>query len=203
MHNVDDLILNIEETFKECDPRLVRNYRQEFSNYPVSKLEKVWEAIQENHNFAKAPEVGNIFKYMNMVGITRTKEGGNFYNRCTEIKTDGFGNNHECGTKYSIKSKFCPACNMNRTIKNPLFNSYEIVKTETMPRDLHELKELCATCNLYQKTKLVRGSKCSAWGTHDNYKKTGLKCNDCPCFDCCNEKPLKGYEHEKLKIKKV
>lgn len=212
--NCSDLLLNIRETYKDCDDRLEKNYRKEFEAYSSTKLEQVWSVIEENHNFAKAPELGNIFKYMNMLGVARTKDGGTFYKRCTElvISRDQYGDEEkdadgeiimiECGCKYSTKSKFCPVCNQERSISNPLMNSYEVVKCNSLPKDLRVLNELCGTCKLYQKNSLVRGSKCSAWNSHDEYKKSNKNCKDCPCYDCCNEKPMNGIQNATMKINK-
>ena len=193
--NIGDLIMNIRETYKECDKRLERNYRLEFDNYSSGKLEKIWEVIQEHHNFAKAPELGNIFKYMNITGVGRTKDLGDYYNRCTQKDKNGV----ECGTKYSLRSKMCPVCNATSDAHKPIMNSIEIVKATTMPHDLFILKDYCGTCKKYQMNRHIRGAKCSAWGSHDDYKKTSMKCDGCPCYDCCNEKPKKGFKIPEIK----
>lgn len=223
--NSNDLILNIGEAYKDCDDRLVKLYRKEFDNYPSSKLEKVWDVIQENHSFARAPELGSIFKYMFTIGLSRTKQQDIFHNRCTQmikakdkdgkliLDADKDAIMIECNTKYSTKSKFCPKCNSKSRIEEelqkkyekdkPIFNSYEVVKCNTLPNDLRILNELCATCSKFQDTYLVRGSKCNAWNSHDDYKKTGKKCDDCPCFKCCNEKPMNGIQHATMRIKRI
>ena len=92
---------------------------------------------------------------------------------------------------------------MKRRINNPIVNTIEVVKCNSLPRDLRVLNELCAVCSKYQKSSLVQGSKCSAWNTHDEYKKSGKKCEDCCCRKCCNEKPLNFCERETIKIKRV
>jgi hypothetical protein len=187
--------MNIRETYKECDTRLEKNYKQEFETYPPSKLDKIWDVIQENHNFAKAPELGNIFKYMVLTGLGRVRESGDFYNRCTEKDSHGV----ECGTKYSLRAKLCPNCNRGRNSTNLLINTIEIVKTVNMPNDLIILKDVCAICPKYKISRQVKGAKCPAWGTHDEYKKIGLNCKDCCCNVCCNRKPVKGFDLPKSK----
>jgi hypothetical protein len=152
---------------------------------------------------------------MNLLGIARTKDAGTFYHRCTQLieSKDQYNNVEkdvdgdiimiECNTKYSTKSKFCPKCNMTRRINNPLVNTIEVVKCNSLPNDLRVLNELCSVCSKYQKLSLVQGSKCSAWNTHDEYKKSGKNCKECCCFKCCNEKPLNYCQRETIKIKRV
>jgi hypothetical protein len=212
--NVNDLILNIDEAYIQCDDRLRKSYSQEFEEYSPSKLEKVWEVIQEHHTFAKAPELGNIFKYMNLVGVGRTKESGTYYNRCTELKPElDYGNNHmkdsegdlmyvQCGTKYSLNSKFCPTCNLKANISKPVMNSRIVVKCDPLPSDLKILNELCATCNVYQKNPYVKGSKCTAWNCHDDFRKANKDCKGCSCVDCCNEKPMNGIQKATMDLLK-
>ena len=208
--NCRELMVNIRETYKDSDDRLEKAYLGEFgNNYSSSKLDKIWDCIQENHIFAKAPELGNIFKYMAMLGIPRTKDQGTFYNRCTELKLtgekddDGDDITIECGTKYSLRSKFCPVCNIAATIAKPVINTLEIMKCNVLPNDLKVLNELCGTCSKYHTSSQVRGARCNAWGSHDDYRKSNKNCAECCCFDCCNEKPMKAYQRDALKIKRV
>lgn len=190
----NDFVMNIRETYKDCDDRLEKNYKQEFETYSPTKLDKIWDVIQENHNFAKAPELGNIFKYMNLVGVARIRPQGTHYNRCTEVRKDADGIDYVCSTKYSMRAKLCPSCNKLRNIDNLLVNSIEIVKCEKMPDDLIELQEVCAICPIYKRSKTAKGIRCDAWGTHDYYKKIGKDCKNCKCYACCNAKPSKAAD---------
>jgi hypothetical protein len=220
--NSSEIIINIRENYKDCDERLEKLYRKEFDSYSPTKLKEVWETIQENHSYAKAPELGNIFKYMFMVGIARTKETGLFYHRCTRLikKLDRYDNPEkdvdddpiyeECNTKYSTKSKFCPVCNSNSLFKDrekykkdsPVFNTIEVTKCNKLPSDIRVLNEMCSVCIKYHKNEMIQGSKCNAWGTHDKYKQANKNCKDCDCYDCCQEIAMNGHQKATFNINK-
>ena len=189
--NVNDFIINIREyfNFPKDDTKLEDIYKREFGFYSPDKLQKVWHAVRRHHKSNFAPSLGNILDYMDKSDVKEQRAGKSQrqYYRCTEQKGDDI-----CGTKYSMDSKLCPKCNENSTKDNFTMNSVELVYCDEYPRDLIELKEICAICPYYQQKRLIRGSKCVAWGTHDSFKKIGLKCDDCPCFKCCNAKPSKA-----------
>lgn len=208
--NINDLITYIGDEYTGIDDRLERNYKREFTDtYSSSKLEKIWECIQENHTHSKPPELGQIFKYMALMGIARSKDNGIFYNRCTQqVQELDYGKKplfddqgnpvmKDCNTKYSLRSKFCPTCNYNRLLgseEGHISNTKEVVKCNKLPRDIFVVNELCSVCSVYHKDPTARGSKCSAWGSHDEYKKSSKNCKDCKCFTCCNDKPMNSYQ---------
>lgn len=176
--------------FPKEDNKLESVYKREFGFYSPDKLLKVWNSIRRYHKSNFAPSLGNILDCMDKSDVKEQSTGKEFksYYRCTEIKEGG----EECSTKYSIQSKLCPTCNVGRTKSNLLMNSIELVKCDTIPNDVLMLKEICAICPKYQGKRNIRGSKCDGWGTHDSFKKIGLKCDGCPCFKCCNAKPSKA-----------
>jgi len=176
MFSINDLILNIGDSYKEFDDRLIKLYKQEFEMYSDAKLEKVWETIQENHGYAKAPELGNIFKYMNLVGISRTRQTGDFYKECTT-----------CKCHYSIKSRVCPKCNKHLEEDDVFANDVLIIKSKSLPDDFILCQENCSVCPPYKANKPMRGSTCNAWGSLDPYKKIGKGCDKCACRSCCEE----------------
>lgn len=176
----NDLIIEIGATYGSLDERLQRNYRKEFEPYSPAKLERVWEAIQENHYTGKPPEVWQVFKYMNLVGISRFKPQGNSYLECLT-----------CGTFYSVNSHLCPKCNKNLPVGKYHHNEVKVHITEKFPDNFIFVRPACSICPIYRrKVSTPNGIKCESWGTDDN--KSGLGCDSCKCFDCCIDRGEKN-----------
>jgi len=212
---IADFILNLQDRYKMPTEtaelqKITDIIKQDFGFYSESKLEKVWYAVKRYHGSNFAPNYSAIATCMDKAGIGESQNGNDskFYNLCTELKLtgekdiDGDDITIECGTKYSLRSKFCPVCNIAATIATPIMNTLKVIKCNVLPGDLRVLNELCGTCSKYHKSSQVRGARCDAWNSHDDYRKSNKNCSECCCFDCCNEKPMNGAQHASLKIVK-
>lgn len=195
MFSIVDFVVNIRESYKECTDRLEANYKREFENYPQRQLEKIWNAIEENHQQSKAPEMGHIFKYMNIAGVGRVKDSGLFWNKC-----------NKCGCEYSLRARLCPDC--NRASEEPVYTQVTLIKGEKYKSNHITCRETCPICPVFKNNRMARGVKCQYWNTEDRYLGN---CDGCPCKLCCNEKPSRDLSHEvgtlmeyvKTKINKV
>ena len=182
---IGNFVLDLREMYEGVDDRIEKSYKQEFQEYPEYKLDKILEAVKQYHEFGKAPELGKVFRYMDMAGISRSKNKGVYWARC---KT--------CNTNYSIDSYVCPRCNKNLDFGVVEHHEYEIINGVDYPNDLKKVRTLCSICPIYRgATTKPKGIDCQSWGReHDN--KAGLDCKNCKCFTCCIDYPKKDHSHD-------
>lgn len=180
IYKANDLILDISEMYSEFPQKLKDNYRKEFEGYSATKLLKVKEAIENNHEFKQAPTLPNVFKYMRESRISRN----------SAVKRSWFECQY-CGTTFPIKTAVCPSCAWKKehSMSDPV-----VKMSNEYPEGLKRVNSNCILCtNFIGQNPVPIGATCEAWGTFNKELKANKDCINCACSACCNEK-ARDYE---------